>query len=192
MTETCAEGVACCRRGHPLTGANVLHYHKGERTYLACRECNRLNCKRQRLQYKWKAPKGSAPIPGGCLQCKTRKAQEGRRGLCRCCHEDHGIRAKYAGGRRSRLIGQYKAESGQKSIEVDFFGGQEPPEPTEAKPGSEAKLEAMAKRASAGLSLHCEGDATNEGEIVPLGMQRESVPTEKREPRRYRVHRRER
>ena len=82
-------------------------------------------------------------VRGACRRCGVVKSLAGR-GLCKWCHQHH------------------KHEYPKPSYER-WVGGNPPPrlpaEPTDALPGSAAKLAVMAARAEAGFALHHPDDA---------------------------------
>jgi hypothetical protein len=70
-----------------------------------------------------------------CLHCERRLAAKGRRGLCLSCWHDRGIRKRYP------------MKPGGHGKGRDCTGARPLPEPTDAPPGSEAKVKVLARRA---------------------------------------------
>lgn len=87
-----------------------------------------------------------------CPHCRRCKVQSGRRGLCIGCHHKPDVRALYpaVGKFGNRGVGNL---TGRRPM---------PASPTQAAPGTPAKLEVMAERARRGERLWHPDDATVE------------------------------
>jgi hypothetical protein len=105
-------------------------------------------------------------LRGKCRRCKLRRTVYSR-GLCSNCYYHSGQREQFPldpkvkakGANRGLGIG-YGAEDEEKGKEP--YSPPLPPEPTDALPGTEEKIEVMRERARLGFQLHHPRDATIE------------------------------
>lgn len=81
-----------------------------------------------------------------CLHCATRAISRPR-GLCRYCYDSPGMRERYG------LIPRIPQSETTPTVT------RAPAEPTEALPGTEAKIEALASRIAGGVELWHTKDA---------------------------------
>jgi hypothetical protein len=91
-------------------------------------------------------------MPDLCRHCSLYRANRPRK-LCRRCHDDHAIRARYPScyGCGSRGV------TGGSNVELPVAEV-----PTRELPGSAAKVEVMRERASAGRAVFHPGDRRRE------------------------------
>lgn len=82
-----------------------------------------------------------------CLHCRTRKVSRPR-GLCWNCFYTPGLREQYQTQRSSD-----GKRTGRRGIANGYINPPAPVRPTEARPGSREKIQAMIERTQAGEGL---------------------------------------
>lgn len=85
--------------------------------------------------------------PVSCRHCRRRKRQQGRRGLCWTCAQVPEVRLSYPSA--------MKLGAGHRNADPT-----PPATPTDAQPGTAAKVDVLAARAAAGVGLWHPADAT--------------------------------
>lgn len=124
---------------------------QGTRARGLCSTCHRVPA----VRAKYASRRGQGSCRGGirhwlraaCRHCGAVRASRPK-GLCWTCYYTPGVRARYESTSKFSRRG---TDEGSSSLL--------PPEPTQAAPGTEAKMQVMALRAQAGVALHHPADA---------------------------------
>ncbi len=91
-----------------------------------------------------------------CRHCQTRQARYAR-GMCWTCYQDRDIRGLYP-------LAPMKRDAGRRGLGRENKTGALPAEPTNAQPGTEAKIVVLMARVAQGVALWhpddeiCRGD----------------------------------
>jgi hypothetical protein len=99
-----------------------------------------------------------------CLHCGQPCRARRRRGLCRCCYDDAGVRRRYP------CLGPLAGRRRRDPPAVE--SPRPPPAPTAAEPGSPRKIAALIERARRRLALFHEADPRLVGPVAGDGARR--------------------